>query len=115
MGQYIKKPPTLERLANFILALATMLEVFVLQNGFNTFFLKLSGIQAVVVTFSLDQIVMFTGFDDLTIFNNQDHVSLTNGGKTVSDHEGGTALHQTLDGVLDQTLSHGVDGGSCLI
>ena len=59
--------------------------------------------------------VVGAAFDDGALFQHENLVGLANGAETVGDHEAGTALHQTFEGFLDQTLGGGVDAGGSFV
>src|SRR5271154_6227061 len=52
---------------------------------------------------------MRAAFDDLALFHNQDLLSASDGGKPMRNHEGGTALHQVAQAILDHCLRFGVE------
>src|ERR1700730_6208157 len=53
--------------------------------------------------------------DDLTLLDDEDLVGAADGGEAVGDHEGGPALHEVAQAVLDHGLGLGVEGAGGLV
>ena len=52
---------------------------------------------------------------DVAVLHHKDHVRLADGGETMGYQKGGAVRQQMVNGVLDQLLRLGVDGGGGLI
>ena len=53
--------------------------------------------------------------DDLALFHDEDLIGMKNRTQSVSNHKTRTTRHQSLKGILNQMLSHGVDTCRCLV
>ena len=53
---------------------------------------------------------MATLLDDLAVLDHQDHVGMTDGGQTMGDQEGGAALEDMLDCILNEHLGFCING-----
>ena len=62
-----------------------------------------------------DQLVVGAALGDAAVLHDHDAVRLADGGEAVRDDEGGAALEQRLQRLLDQDLGMGVDGGGRFI
>src|SRR6476661_1643310 len=63
----------------------------------------------VVAAFELQQLFVGAGFLDFTFVEHNDFIGFLDGAQAVGNDEGGTALHQLFDGLLDKFLGFGVD------
>ena len=70
----------------------------------------LAGIEVEVA--SAEGVEGFVGaaFDDVSAFDHQDLVSPADGREAVRDHEGGAALHEEAESLLDHGFGFGVEG-----
>ena len=75
---------------------------------------ELLAVQVVVIALAPQQLLMLALLHDVAVFHHQDHVRLADGGETMGYQKGGAVRQQMVDGVLDQLLRLGVDGG-CLL
>jgi len=53
--------------------------------------------------------------EDLALFYDENLVGATDGGEAVGDHEGGAALHEEVEAVLDEGLGFGVERARGLV
>ena len=63
--------------------------------------LKLTVPQLVVKAFLGKQTVMVAHFHNVAVLHNKNQVGTSDGGKTVGNDEGGLALHQLPEGIVD--------------
>jgi len=63
----------------------------------------------------VDQVGVGTDFDEVAVFKNQDAVSADDAGEAVGDNEGGPALHEAVEGLLNEGFVLGVHAGQGLI
>ena len=58
---------------------------------------------------------MGTLFDDAAVFDDADAVGFADGGEAVSDDDGGTALHEGIEGFLNLFFGLGIEAGGGLV
>ena len=75
-----------------------------LETGPGSGELELSGVQMVVASFFLQQLVVAALLLDLSVLNDHDAVGVTDGGEAVGDDKHGPALHQGIHSLLDERL-----------
>jgi hypothetical protein len=64
------------------------------------------------VTSAGEELMVGTGFDDAAGDEDDDGVNVAQGGQPVGDDEGGALASQAAQGVLNELLTVGIDGGS---
>ena len=55
------------------------------------------------------QLTVAAGFSNPALVQNQDSVAVNDTGKSVGQDKGGAALHQPVQGLLDESLVFGID------
>jgi hypothetical protein len=69
----------------------------------------LAGVEVVVAAAELVEGLVGSSFDDVALLDDEDLVGAANGGEAVGDDEGGPALHEVAEAVLDHGLGLGVE------
>ena len=59
--------------------------------------------------FLLNELIVVTKFDDAGAFKDGDGVCFADGGEAMGDDDGGFALHELFEGLLDELFCLGVD------
>ncbi len=77
--------------------------------------LILHRIQALVEAVHGDQLRVSAHFADGLVLQHHDLVGVADGGEAVGDDDGGAALHQAFQGLLDEQLGLGIDRGGGFI
>ncbi len=75
----------------------------------------LAGVEVVVATVELVEGLVGSALYDLALFYDEDLVGSADGGETVGYDEGGAALHEEVEAVLDHGFGLGVEGAGGLV
>ena len=70
----------------------------------------LAGVEVIVAAVELIEGLVGSAFYDLTLLYDEDLVGSADGGEAVGDDEGGAALHEEIEAVLDHGFGLGVEG-----
>ncbi len=77
--------------------------------------LELAAIQGVVEAALGQQLLVAALLDDLAVAHHQNQVRIADGAQPVGHHKAGAALHELIEGLLDQHLRAGIDAGGRLV
>ena len=72
-------------------------------------FSKLAVIQSVIKAAFCDQFIMSTLLNNAAVFHNKDQVCVSDRRKAMGNDKAGSAFHQVIHTLLDNTLRTGID------
>ena len=70
----------------------------------------LAVVEVAVTAVEVVEVLVGSAFYDLALFDDEDLIGAANGGETMGDDEGGAALHEEVEAVLDEGFGFGVEG-----
>ncbi len=65
---------------------------------------------AVKAVFFADEFFVISPGDEVSILHDVDHGGVADGGEAVGDDDGGAALHEAVEGLLDVLLGLAIEG-----